>query len=146
MIFVVGPENEWVIGFNSKADKIQWVNALLGLLCMDSLAKASTGKRAGSYTFSESKGMYEGEWLDGFMDGMGTLSTPTALYNGNWDKRYIEKHDCLLTAIRLHVGWGLYRPLEFTSKAKLCGWYWPTLAEINTKDEHGLWISDVRGY
>lgn len=87
MIFVVGPENEWVIGFNSKADKIHWVNALLALLAIDSLAKAATGKRDGAYTFSENKGMYEGEWLDGFMDGMGTLTTPQALYNGHWDKR-----------------------------------------------------------
>eukprot|EP01127_Copromyxa_protea_P017174 TRINITY_DN5202_c0_g1_i1.p1 TRINITY_DN5202_c0_g1~~TRINITY_DN5202_c0_g1_i1.p1 ORF type:complete len:1213 (+),score=239.05 TRINITY_DN5202_c0_g1_i1:596-4234(+) len=130
MIFLVGPENEWVIGFNSKADKTQWVDALLGLLNLESLSQASTGKRDGAYTFSAEKGAYDGEWLDGQMDGKGTLTTPNALYDGHWDKKF-------------HVGWGLYRPVEFTSKAKLCGWHWPTLADINTKDEHGLWLSDT---
>jgi hypothetical protein len=96
MIFVVGPENEWIIGFNSAADKTQWIKALLPLLGFDALPKATTGKRVGAYTFSEGRGTYEGEWLDGFMDGMGTLTTPSALYNGSWDKKYVpeEEKEC----------------------------------------------------
>eukprot|EP01126_Amoeba_proteus_P007254 TRINITY_DN12591_c0_g1_i1.p1 TRINITY_DN12591_c0_g1~~TRINITY_DN12591_c0_g1_i1.p1 ORF type:complete len:718 (-),score=151.13 TRINITY_DN12591_c0_g1_i1:722-2875(-) len=125
---IIGPEMQWVLAFSSAEKKNDWMQALLRVLHKESITSSAEGEREGSYEFSNGLGKYKGEWLDGFFHGKGEFVTSTAIYDGHWD-------------FNLRVGWGIYRPTEYKMKPKVCGWYWKTLEDINTKDEYGMWTS-----
>eukprot|EP01126_Amoeba_proteus_P057013 TRINITY_DN7230_c0_g1_i3.p1 TRINITY_DN7230_c0_g1~~TRINITY_DN7230_c0_g1_i3.p1 ORF type:complete len:453 (+),score=100.91 TRINITY_DN7230_c0_g1_i3:1032-2390(+) len=129
LLYLVGPENEWVLGFESLKAKNDLVQSLLKVSGLESLASASGGIRSGSYEFSnDERFKYTGEWLDGYFHGKGELFTGSTIYDGYWD-------------YKLKVGWGTYSPTTKKNKSKICGWHWPTLDHIIVSDE--MWTCDV---
>lgn len=106
-----GPVTTWVVVSKDATDRNNWINTFAEILGC-SVEDVSSGERKGKYEFLHpTRGVYDGEWLDGGFFGKGTyIRHDGVLFDGHWDYRFQGGFGMITSGTQSISGWRSYRP------------------------------------